>query len=483
MLFYLKYKSTAHTKEHEQIANNVIYCQLQSSGCMAKILIETYGCTLNQADSRIMAGILRSKGNSVDLGNYGDKEAQRSNSGYDYVIVNTCTVKTPTEQKILSKLSTMRNLGSRLIVAGCLASASPEKVEKVVPNANIINTTSIANIAEVIESAEKGIRTVDKTYHRLDKLAFYNGGFGTVAKIPISEGCLSNCTFCETKFARGPLNSFSEELIIRAVENEVRNGAKEIELTAQDTGAYGLDKRTNIAELVGKVAEIEGEFMIRIGMLNPEHLHRYFDELIEAYGNSKVYKFVHLPVQSGSNKVLREMRRNYTIEEFEEYVKELRNKIKGISLETDMIVGYPTESNADFEESIKMLNRVKPEITNVSKFGARPHAEASMLAQLPNSEIKTRSIEMSRVVRRIQYEIRSGFVGTKQRVIVTERHEGYVQGRTNSYLAVVLNNTGIPVGSFITSKITGNTSTCLIGEEIKEEIEASGQAESKVSTA
>jgi len=97
---------------------------------MAKILIETYGCTLNQADSRIMAGILRSKGNSVDLGSYSDKEAQSSNSDYDYVIVNTCTVKTPTEQKILSKLSTMRNLGNRLIVAGCLASASPEKVEK-----------------------------------------------------------------------------------------------------------------------------------------------------------------------------------------------------------------------------------------------------------------------------------------------------------------------------------------------------------------
>ena len=148
-----------------------------------------------------------------------------------------------------------------------------------------------------------------------------------------------------------------------------------------------------------------------------------------------------------------------------------------------MIVGYPTESNADFEESIEMLNRVKPEITNVSKFGARPHAEASMLIQLPNSEIKRRSIEMSRVVRRIQYKIRSGFVGTKQRVIVTEKHEGYVQGRTNAYLAVVLNNTSIPVGSFITSKITSNTSTCLIGEEVKEEIEeASGQAESKVST-
>ncbi|MGC8675987.1 MAG: tRNA (N(6)-L-threonylcarbamoyladenosine(37)-C(2))-methylthiotransferase [Candidatus Micrarchaeia archaeon] len=430
---------------------------------MARILIETYGCTLNQADSRIMGSILEKSGHSVEYGTY----TKASAGSYDFVIINTCTVKTPTEQKILNKIKSASNLGTRLIIAGCLASASPEAVERAAPNSSIINTRSLTKIASAIDIAASNKRALFEDKSLFDKMLFYEPTNSAIAKIPVSEGCLSSCAFCETKFARGPLNSFSEELILKAAAASVTRGAKELEITAQDTGAYGLDKKTNIAELLGKIVQVEGDFMIRLGMLNPEHLHRYFDALIDVYRNKKMYKFIHLPVQSGSNKVLKEMKRNYTVEEFMQYVKELRNKVKGISVETDMIVGYPTETQEDFEESLELIRSTKPEVTNVSKFGARPHAEASKLPQLANTEIKRRSIEMSRLVRIVQSEARQRFVGTKQEVLITEQNERSITGRTESYISVALAKPGAGdaaglLGSRMTVDIIDSTSACLI---------------------
>ncbi|MEM3482780.1 MAG: MiaB/RimO family radical SAM methylthiotransferase, partial [Candidatus Micrarchaeaceae archaeon] len=332
------------------------------------------------------------------------------------------------------------------------------------PNASIINTMSIARITEAAFNALAGNRGIYVSKSISDKLSLYTPQNSVVARVPISEGCLSNCTFCETKFARGPLNSFSEELILKAIKDSLAHGAKEIELTAQDTGAYGIDKKTNIAELLEKATEIEGDFKIRLGMLNPEHLHRYFDRLVEAYRSDKLYKFVHLPVQSGSNSVLKDMKRNYTAEEFERYVKELRSKIKGISIETDMIVGYPTETRSDFEESIALIQNTRPEITNVSKFGARPHAEASRLKQLENSEIKARSIKMSRLVRQIQSELRGALVGTVQKVLVTEENARSFTGRTESYISVAFVKpvTNVSIGTYAVAKIHRSTSACLL---------------------
>jgi len=316
-----------------------------------RIAIETYGCTLNQADSDIMESELTAAGYSVET------IAHNANTDADFILVNTCTVKTPTEQKIIERLKALRNYKGRLIVAGCMASANIDEIERVVPEASIITTSNVGSIADALKEIESTGRSVYSSYSRVDKLS-YGIGNSTIARIPISEGCLSSCTFCETRFARGPLNSFSEKLILKAIELGVARGAKEIELTSQDTGAYGRDRGTDIAELLSKAAEIEGRFMIRVGMLNPEHLGRYIDRLIEAYKSEKVYKFIHIPVQSGSDDVLKEMMRRYSVDDFISYVNELRSKIPGISIATDIIVGYPTESDSDFEETMELIRKV-----------------------------------------------------------------------------------------------------------------------------
>ena len=203
-------------------------------------------------------------------------------------------------------------------------------------------------------------------------------------------------------------------------------------------GAYGLDKRTNIAELMQKISAIDGNFRVRIGMLNPDHLNRYFDSFLDALKNKKFYKFVHLPIQSGSNRVLKAMKRNCKVESFESYVRELRSKMPDITVETDIIVGFPGESEGDFDETIEFIKRAKPDVTNVSRFGARPHAAASKMRQHSRETINYRSLMLSRVVRSVQHELNNRFIGKSLDVMITESTDKSWNARADNYKQVVL---------------------------------------------
>ena len=379
---------------------------------------------------------------------------------YKYRTCNYCKRKIC--ESCVKSSRKMSGKGARLIVTGCMASANPDRIREAAPKARII---SINNMPEMLPKMLNGnTGTIALAYKRIDRSKFIYTPTGVIARIPISDGCLSSCSFCETKFARGPLNSFSEELILRAVSNAVSNGAKEIELASQDTGAYGADKKTDIAYLVSKAADINGNFRIRIGMLNPEHLHKYLDRLIECYKSDKVYKFLHLPVQSGSDSVLKDMKRNYSAEEFRAYVREIREKIPGISIATDMIVGYPMETEEDFEMSINMLNDVRPAITNVSKFWERPNATAKRSGRLSNATIKERSIRMARLAKAIQYEDLSMAIGTTEKVCVTESNQRSNIARDIFYRNIALKDKE-GLGSEINVRITGNSSVCLLAEK------------------
>ncbi|MEM3839012.1 MAG: tRNA (N(6)-L-threonylcarbamoyladenosine(37)-C(2))-methylthiotransferase [Candidatus Micrarchaeaceae archaeon] len=431
---------------------------------MAKILIETYGCTLNQADSEMMERILAQAGHTVKTGRYDP------NDQYDYVIMNTCTVKNPTEQRILDRLETMKGLGGTLIVTGCMASANPDKILSRSPGSSIVTTSNVHRIAEAISEASFERRIAYEGYSRTDKLSYYSPGSSAIAKIAISEGCLSNCSFCETKFARGPLNSFSEELILKAIEASVKKGAREIELTSQDAGAYGLDRKTNIAELALKAVGIDGDFKIRIGMLNPEHLPKYIDEMVEAYKTGKLYKFIHLPVQSGSDSILKKMGRKYTVDEFMSLASELKSKVTDISIATDIIVGFPGETEEDFTQSLQLVRLLAPSRINVSKFGARPHARASRLPQLRNEIIKERSLRMYRLARSAEIRFLTNAVGSRRKVLLTERNGESVLGRDPSYRQVAVHGSGCGPGESIEALIYGNTSACLLAHPAFAEI-------------
>ncbi len=419
-----------------------------------QIHIKTYGCTLNHADSDIVEGVARAAGMRIS----GEMDA-------DVIVVNTCTVKAVTERKILERLAGYEAQGRSVVVTGCMASANPDLIERYAPHASIVTTPNAHMIPELALDVAGGNKLAVDGYSKRDAAALANPGHGIIARIPISDGCLSACSFCETKRARGPLNSFPERSILKAVSIAAGNGAREIELASQDTGAYGLDRGTNIAELMKRISCIEGDFMVRVGMLNPEHMCRYMDGFIDAFEDRRFYRFAHLPVQSGSDRVLREMRRNYTVNDVKTMFEKLRERVDGITIETDVIVGYPGETRDELSETLKFLESSRPDITNISKFAARPHASASSLKQFTNEEVKVRSAETSRRVRALQHSINEGFLGRNVDVLITEKGALSANGKTRSYRQVVINrgHESIKPGTWQRVKIDKVSANALYG--------------------
>jgi len=425
------------------------------------IYIKTYGCTLNQADSNIIKSVLENSNYEVC-----DMHEGIPYESDDVFIINTCAVKKPTQQKILYELQSLEAQHMKVIATGCLATASPDLVEKYAPSASIVSISNIDKINDAVDNASKGVKVVLNNYKRLDRLAFFSPEKSVVAKIPISDGCLSSCSFCETKYARGVLNSFPEEHILQAIRMSIGSGAKEIELTSQDTGAYGADKNTNIIELLEKVSLIKGNFKVRLGMMNPQFLDLYAEKLYSILNSSHFYSFIHIPVQSGSDKVLKDMRRFYKIENIEKHINALRDAIKDITIETDIIVGFPGESDDDFNMTIDFIKRAKPDVTNISKFGAMPHADASKMQQLDREVIKERSIELSRLVRSIQAEANNKFIGSKVNILITESNDYSFNGRMHNYKQVVVRGAEMELGSNYEVSIEKASSNVLYGRLI-----------------
>lgn len=421
---------------------------------MVRVHVESYGCTRNKADGEIMEAILVRAG----------YELAETPESADYVVVNTCAVKDPTEKHMRERIKELLDSGKRVIVTGCLTHVNPSAIDPRV--SGILGVKSIDRIAEAIEVAEKGGKLVSVEGWRernLDKLELprlWKSGVAFV--VPISEGCLNACTYCATRFARGVLKSYRPELVVKWVKEALARGYKEIQLSSEDTGCYGFDIGANLAELLDEITAIEGDFRVRVGMMNPNHVLKFLDELIEAYHSEKVYKFLHLPVQSGDNEILRRMGRNYTVEEFEEIVREFRRKIPGLNLNTDIIVGFPGETDEAFENTVELVKRVRPDKINVSRYSRRPGTIAAKWKQLPGWKVKGRSRLLHRLRLAIAYEINQSYVGRKVEVLVHgSGKKGGVEGRTFNYKDIILDS-GEP-GELLEAKVTRATATYLLG--------------------
>ncbi len=407
----------------------------------------TYGCTLNRADSDVIRGILLSNG----------LEESREPEGADVIILNTCTVKGATEQKIIERIKRLR--GRPLVVAGCLSSANAKLIEKTAPNASIIGPSSIAHITEAVIASAGGKKVIFLSRESKSGLPRIHDSI--IARVPIAEGCLGACTFCQTRIARGELVSFPVEELIGEIRHCIADGFKEIQLTAQDTGAYGKDMDSSLPELLEKIDSIPGKFLARIGMMNPQHL-KDPERLLAAYSSPKVYKFVHMPVQSGNDGVLRDMNRFYTVDEFEQAVSSFRSHFPELTLATDIIVGFPSESEGAFEDSCGLIRRIKPDIVNVSKFTPRPGTVASKMRELPNTEVKRRSEAMSALCRRIALEKNRKFIGKTYDVLLTELAKS-TTGRNINYKQIVVDGN---LGEFVKAKVKKATYGYLLAERL-----------------
>ncbi len=408
---------------------------------MAKIYFETYGCAFNQSDTELMMGLLEDAGHKI----------VKSIKNADIIIENTCTVKDPTEAKFMYKLNELKKLKKPIIIAGCLAQVKKHSF----PEYSIIGVDQIENIVEVVEATLKGniIQIIEKNNksrrHQLPVIR--RNKF--IEIIPINKGCLGSCTFCQTKFARGKLHSYHEKDIIERIKKVIKEGVKEIWLTSQDTGAYGLDINSNIVKLLKKIIKIKGDFKIRLGMANPNFVYKFRKELAEIYKNEKMFKFLHVPVQSGSDNVLRKMRRYYTLAQFKEIIKYFREKIPDITISTDVIAGFPEESEEDFKKTYDLLKELKIEVVNISKFSLRPGIEARALKQLDTKVIKKISTALSRLFESYALEQKKKYIGKTLNIFFNEKIDGYYAGKTDNYVSVIYKGRKNVLGKTLKMKV------------------------------
>ncbi|MFH2023719.1 MAG: tRNA (N(6)-L-threonylcarbamoyladenosine(37)-C(2))-methylthiotransferase [Candidatus Micrarchaeota archaeon] len=416
---------------------------------MVKVYIETYGCTLNQAESDIMHALLSEQ-----------HEIVANESQCDVLILNTCTVKGPTENRIFERIKSLVSNGKKIVIAGCLT-VNEKKIRKYAPKAPIVKTHAISQISDAVNSAFDGVGNIGKVYGAvftripttIPKLAT-----SPIARIPVNDGCTSNCFICQTKLARPYLRSYSQKTIVKWINEAVSQGAKEIQLTSMDLGTYGLDLKTDLVSLLDNIIKDDSsthkdtKFMIRLGMINPNHLKHMLPDIIRILKHPKFYKFIHIPVQTGSEKVCNDMNRDHTVKYFVDIVNSLRREIDGISIATDIIVGYPTETDGDFEQTKKLLETIRPEVVNISKFSPRPGTKAKELKQLHNDIIKSRTLELVAFVRKMSVQICSRSIGKTYQVLITEK-QGDFTGRNINYMQVVVKDFKGQLGDLINVKI------------------------------
>jgi len=432
--------------------------------CM-RIFIRSFGCTANLSDGEVLAGC---------LSHVGHKIAETLDIA-DIVIYNTCAVKEPTENRMIAILKRVPRT-KKLIVAGCLPLINLERLHKEVRFDGIIGPAAGDRIIEVVRRVLEGYKVFalegapnakpSLKLPRLQRNPF-------VSIIPISCGCLGSCSYCCVVFARGRLRSHSPQEIVKRVRTDVASGIREFWLTSQDTACYGKDMNTSLASLLKALCKVKGNFRIRVGMMTPSLANDILDDLIHAFRSKRIFKFLHIPVQSGENSILKRMHRGYSVDEFRNIVNAFRSSFPRMTLATDVICGFPGESEDSFQKTVDLINEIQPDIVNVSKFFPRPRTiAAKMQAEFIHSlEIKRRSRSISKAVKKIALEKNHTWIGWTGKVFVDEAGgiPGSCIARNFAYKPVVLKDTNSAniIGKTLNVEITKAHSTYLQGKMIE----------------
>ena len=408
-----------------------------------KYFVESYGCTMNYGEGRKL---------SRDMASMGYSEATSAEKA-DIVILNTCTVVETTEKKMLARISELKKMKKEVIVTGCMAKVQPKRIEIRLPDSIIVPPSDYHLFAK--EVADRfGVAGPPVPLIQ-----------GTDAILPIAQGCLGNCTYCITKFARGKLQSYPEDELVKESDSFIERGAKEILVTAQDTACYGVDTKTDLPQLIRSMLRKNGDYRLRIGMMNPNHTKRIADGLIDAMQDERVYRFLHVPVQSGSDKVLKAMRRGYTADDFMELVDKLRENIPEISIATDIITGFPGETDEDHELTKNLIRDLHADTLNITRFSSRPGTEAASLEQLHGRILKERSTELTELKNQVEYDVNKRLIGQRFRSLATEVGKEGTIVRTSYYRPVVIRDT-IPLGTFVDVEVTDCRPTYLLGKRL-----------------
>ena len=409
-----------------------------------KYFVESYGCTMNYGEGEQHARRMESLGH----------ERAGTVDDADIVILNTCTVVDTTEKHMVKRMNELRASGKDVIVTGCMAKVQGSRIMLRLPDAMVVPPEDYDLFTGMVES-RFGTGCCSE-----------RSPYGRTAIIPVSQGCLGNCSYCITRLARGKLISRPMDEILEEFKGMIESGVTEILVTAQDTACYGLDIGTDLGTLLKEMLKFDGDYRIRIGMMNPNYLDRILDDIIDVLKDPRVYRFLHIPVQSGSNGVLKDMKRHYTVNKFLGIVNRLRDEIPDISIATDIICGFPGETDRDHQLTVSLIRKLRADTVNITRFSARPGTEAAEMKEVQGNVIKDRSQELTEVKNSVEYDVNSALIGKRFRVLVTEHGKGDTMiARTDNYRPVAIDSE-LKIGDFVDAEITDCASTYLVGKLI-----------------
>lgn len=403
-----------------------------------KAYFESYGCALNMGETKELERRLNSLGcESVD-----------SPDSADLVVLGTCVVVAKTERNMLKRVAALSS-APRLIVTGCMASVYREKVNALAPCAEFCPPGSLDQFCGSFPRTGPAVATPEDD---------------ACSTVPIATGCRGSCSYCVTRLARGELKSRPAARVVEDVARAVRKGPKEVQLAAQDTASYGLDVGLDLPSLVSQVCAVAGEFRVRVGMMNPRSVIPSLDRFADMYLQRKLFKFLHLPVQSGSDRILGLMGRGYSADDFLRIVSAVRSSAPALSLSTDVIIGYPGETDEDHRANIEVIKGCQPDVVNVTKYSPRPGtAAAEAPRRVHGAVVKARSREITRVRFDIALRINSSWVGREVRALATERGKGATTIlRTDEYRQIVVPGR-LGLGEFHHVRVDDATPTYLLG--------------------
>jgi len=415
---------------------------------MKKYFIATYGCQMNKSDSERIASLLESM----------DYQPAPTEDRADLMVVNMCSVRQSAVDRIYGlslKFKALKNKNPELktILTGCILRSDKRKFKKYFDLVlDIKNLIGWPKIITTKPSLSIGLwQDGERNYLKLKPK--YETDFR--AFIPVSNGCNNACAYCVVPSTRGPLVCRSHQDILKETKEVVVKGYKEIWLLGQNVNDYQspADPSINFTQLLKMVNDISGDFWIRFTSPNPKD---FTDEIIDAIARcQKVTEYINIPVQSGDNEILRKMNRPYTVEKYQDLIKKIGQKIPGVSLSTDIIVGFPGETRKQFQNTVELFKEIKFDMAYIAQYSKRPGTKASQMEDnIPKKEKLRRWKILSQVLQRTALEKNKQYVGKKLVILVDKEKNGFFYGKTRTHKTVRFKaqNTRL-IGQFIKVKI------------------------------
>ena len=432
---------------------------------MKKLYIETLGCQMNKSDTERIYGM---------LSHFGYQKADEEKEA-DLFIVNTCAIRQLSTDKAYSKLGYWNKIKKnnkerniKIAICGCVAQLEKEQLLKKFPYVDLVfGTRNIFQLPKLLKDIEEkricatSDKPIEENDYKIERVDSIN------AWLPIMEGCDNFCSYCVVPYTRGRERSRTIEAVVKEAKEILKEGFREITLLGQNVDSYGknLEDGTNFAKLLKELDKIEGKFRIRFTSSYPTDI---TDEVIDVVKNStKICECFHIPMQSGNDKVLKEMNRRYNVEEYSAIVKKIRNEIENVAITSDFIAGFPGETEEEFNDTLKMIDELELDYSNTAAYSPRPFTPAGKMVDkfIPDEEKKKRLQVLNDKVKAATLRSNEKYIGKTLEILIDGVKDGVFQGRAaNNKVVHLLDTEPHEIGDFVKAKIERVSTWCMFGK-------------------